>query len=101
MKALCDEGEVVSSIHMATTMKTAAGVLDRMWRMLRPHFFPLVPLSPRGLPRQSRASEFTLPVIYSMDERSKLVFLIEARPEERPERLRVGQLVSVALGRAE
>src|SRR5262249_4143710 len=46
------KGEVVSSIHMATTMKTAAGVLDRMWRMLRPHFFPLVPLSPRGLPRQ-------------------------------------------------
>ena len=48
----------------------------------------------------SRASEFTPPVIYSMDERSKLVFLIEARPE-RPERLRVGQPVSVALGRAE
>jgi HlyD family secretion protein len=49
----------------------------------------------------SRTSEFTPPVIYSMDERSKLVFLIEARPEERPERLRVGQPVSVALGRAE
>jgi HlyD family secretion protein len=49
----------------------------------------------------SRASEFTPPVIYGMDERSKLVFLIEARPEERPERLRVGQPVSVALGRAE
>jgi HlyD family secretion protein len=48
----------------------------------------------------SRASEFTPPVIYSMDERSKLVFLIEARPE-RPERLRVGQPVSVALKRAE
>jgi HlyD family secretion protein len=46
----------------------------------------------------SRASEFTPPVIYSMDERSKLVFLIEARPQERPERLRVGQPVSVALG---
>ena len=49
----------------------------------------------------SRTSEFTPPVIYSMDERSKLVFLIEARAEERPERLRVGQPVSVALGRAE
>ncbi|MGH8733464.1 MAG: HlyD family secretion protein, partial [Burkholderiales bacterium] len=49
----------------------------------------------------ARSSEFTPPVIYSMDERSKLVFLIEARPEERPERLRVGQPVSVALGRAE
>jgi len=48
----------------------------------------------------SRTSEFTPPVIYSMDERSKLVFLIEARPE-RPERLRVGQPVSVALKRAE
>ena len=48
----------------------------------------------------SRASEFTPPVIYSMDERSKLVFLIEARPE-RPERLRVGQPVSVALGAVE
>ncbi len=44
----------------------------------------------------SRTSEFTPPVIYSMEERSKLVFLIEARPE-RPERLRVGQPVSVAL----
>jgi HlyD family secretion protein len=45
----------------------------------------------------ARSSEFTPPVIYSMDERSKLVFLIEARPE-RPERLRVGQPVSVSLG---
>ena len=45
----------------------------------------------------SRSSEFTPPVIYSLDERAKLVFLIEARPE-RPERLRVGQPVSVALG---
>jgi HlyD family secretion protein len=44
----------------------------------------------------SRTSEFTPPVIYSMEERSKLVFLIEARPE-KPERLRVGQPVSVAL----
>jgi HlyD family secretion protein len=45
----------------------------------------------------ARTSEFTPPVIYSMEERSKLVFLIEARPEG-PERLRVGQPVSVALG---
>jgi HlyD family secretion protein len=36
-------------------------------------------------------------VIYSLDERSKLVFLIEARTD-RPERLRVGQPVSIALG---
>jgi HlyD family secretion protein len=44
----------------------------------------------------ARSSEFTPPVIYSMDERSKLVFLIEARTQT-PERLRVGQPVSVAL----
>jgi HlyD family secretion protein len=48
----------------------------------------------------ARSSEFTPPVIYSMDERSKLVYLIEARPE-RPERLRVGQPVSVTLGQAQ
>jgi HlyD family secretion protein len=44
----------------------------------------------------SRTSEFTPPVIYSQEERSKLVFLIEARPE-RPELLRVGQPVTVTL----
>jgi HlyD family secretion protein len=48
----------------------------------------------------SRTSEYTPPVIYSMEERSKLVYLIEARPE-RPERLRVGQPVSVVLGQAQ
>ncbi|HEY7247935.1 MAG TPA: efflux RND transporter periplasmic adaptor subunit [Xanthobacteraceae bacterium] len=46
----------------------------------------------------ARTSEFTPPVIYSLDERSKLVFLIEARTTDRPERLRVGQPVSVVLG---
>jgi HlyD family secretion protein len=46
----------------------------------------------------ARSSEFTPPVIYSLDERAKLVFLIEARTEDRPERLRVGQPVSVVLG---
>src|SRR5215831_5648877 len=44
----------------------------------------------------ARNSEFTPPVIYSLEERSKLVFLIEARPDQ-PERLRVGQPVSVTL----
>jgi HlyD family secretion protein len=44
----------------------------------------------------ARSSEFTPPVIYSMEERAKLVFMIEARPQ-RPDRLRVGQPVSVAL----
>ena len=44
----------------------------------------------------ARASEYTPPVIYSTEERSKLVFLIEARPQQ-PDRLRVGQPVSVTL----
>jgi HlyD family secretion protein len=42
----------------------------------------------------SRTSEFTPPVIYSLDERSKLVYLIEARTGE-PGELRVGQPVDV------
>ena len=44
----------------------------------------------------ARSTEFTPPVIYSNEERQKLVFLIEARPE-RPDALRVGQPVSVTL----
>ncbi len=44
----------------------------------------------------SGSSEYTPPVIYSQDERTKLVFLIEARPE-KPDALRVGQPVSVTL----
>jgi HlyD family secretion protein len=44
----------------------------------------------------SRTSEFTPPVIYSQDERSKLVFLVEARTDI-PGELRVGQPVSVFL----
>jgi HlyD family secretion protein len=48
----------------------------------------------------ARSSEFTPPVIYSTEERAKLVFMIEARPQ-RPDRLRVGQPVSVALVPAE
>jgi HlyD family secretion protein len=44
----------------------------------------------------SRSSEFTPPVIYSLDERNKLVFLIEARPEH-PEQFRIGQPVTVTL----
>lgn len=44
----------------------------------------------------SRTSEYTPPVIYSLEERAKLVFLIEARPE-KPDALRVGQPVSVVL----
>jgi len=44
----------------------------------------------------SRTSEFTPPVIYSLDERNKLVYLIQARPS-RPDTLRVGQPISVFL----
>lgn len=42
----------------------------------------------------SRSAEYTPPVIYSLEERSKLVFLIEALPD-RPDTLRVGQPLSV------
>jgi HlyD family secretion protein len=48
----------------------------------------------------ARTAEFTPPVIYSTEERAKLVFMVEARPQ-RPDRLRVGQPVSVALVPAE
>jgi HlyD family secretion protein len=44
----------------------------------------------------SRSAEFTPPVIYSLDERAKLVFLIEARTQT-PGELRVGQPVDVRL----
>lgn len=44
----------------------------------------------------SAQAEFTPPVIYSREERARLVFRIEARPEQ-PEHLRVGQPVSVGL----
>lgn len=44
----------------------------------------------------SRSAEYTPPVIYSLEERAKLVFLIEARPEH-PEKFRVGQPVTVTL----
>lgn len=44
----------------------------------------------------SGSSEYTPPVIYSLEERTKLVFLIEALPV-KPDALRVGQPVSVAL----
>jgi HlyD family secretion protein len=48
----------------------------------------------------SRTAEYTPPVIYSLEERAKLVFLIEARPQH-PENLRVGQPVSVLLTTAQ
>jgi len=42
------------------------------------------------------SAEYTPPVIYSLDERNKLVYLIQARPA-RPDSLRVGQPISVFL----
>jgi HlyD family secretion protein len=44
----------------------------------------------------ARTAEFTPPVIYSLEERNKLVFMVEALPQT-PERLRVGQPVTVTL----
>jgi len=44
----------------------------------------------------STTAEYTPPVIYSLDERNKLVYLIQARPS-RPDSLRVGQPISVYL----
>ena len=44
----------------------------------------------------AKQSEFTPPVIYSLEERAKLVFLIEALPD-KPSEFRVGQPVDVTL----
>ncbi|KQZ32183.1 hemolysin secretion protein D [Mesorhizobium sp. Root552] len=41
--------------------------------------------------------EFTPPVIYSLDNRQKLVYLVEARPEGDATRLQPGQIVDVGL----
>ncbi len=43
----------------------------------------------------SRSVEYTPPVIFSLEERAKLVYLVEALPTE-PARLRLGQPVDVA-----
>ncbi|MGC2081884.1 MAG: efflux RND transporter periplasmic adaptor subunit [Bradyrhizobium sp.] len=40
------------------------------------------------------SAEYTPPVIYSLDERNKLVYLIQSRPA-KPDALRVGQPVSI------
>ena len=45
----------------------------------------------------SPQAEFTPPVIYSREQRARLVFLVEAWPTERAEALRVGQPVDVGL----
>ena len=41
-------------------------------------------------------AEYTPPVIYSLEERNKLVYLVQARPS-RPDVLRVGQPIGVFL----
>lgn len=43
------------------------------------------------------APEFTPPVIYSLNRRQKLVFLVEARPEGEARLLKPGQIVDVVL----
>jgi HlyD family secretion protein len=42
------------------------------------------------------SAEYTPPVIYSLEERNKLVYLIQARPS-RPDALRVGQPIDIYL----
>ncbi|HVV43379.1 MAG TPA: efflux RND transporter periplasmic adaptor subunit [Nitrobacter sp.] len=44
-------------------------------------------------------AEYTPPVIYSLEERNKLVYLIQARPN-KPDSLRVGQPITVQLDAA-
>ena len=41
--------------------------------------------------------EFTPPVIYSLETRQKLVYLVEARPEGDASKLQPGQIVDVVL----
>lgn len=45
--------------------------------------------------------EFTPPVIYSIENRQKLVFLVEAKPSETAYRLKPGQIVNVDLAAPE
>ena len=45
----------------------------------------------------SPRAEFTPPVIYSREQRARLVFMVEGRPNERAEALRVGQPIDVTL----
>lgn len=49
----------------------------------------------------SDTPEFTPPVIYSLENRQKLVYLVEARPDDASQALKPGQIVDVVLGAAE
>jgi HlyD family secretion protein len=46
----------------------------------------------------SREAEFTPPVIFSREQRQKLVYLVEARPEGAAAELTAGQPVTITLG---
>jgi HlyD family secretion protein len=46
----------------------------------------------------ARDAEFTPPVIFSQEQRQKLVFLVEARPVEATAKLTAGQPVTVSFG---
>lgn len=49
----------------------------------------------------AREAEFTPPVIFSREQRRKLVFLVEARPDAAAAKLTAGQPVTVSLAPAE
>jgi HlyD family secretion protein len=49
----------------------------------------------------ARDAEFTPPVIFSREQRRKLVYLVEARPEGAAAKLTAGQPVTVTLGTTE
>ena len=46
----------------------------------------------------AREAEFTPPVIFSREQREKLVYLVEARPEQATAKLTAGQPITVNLG---
>lgn len=70
----------------------------------RVHYGDTVDVSCDGCPQGLTAkitfiassAEYTPPVIYSREERAKLVYLIQAQPKD-PEKFRVGQPVSITL----
>ena len=45
----------------------------------------------------SPSAEYTLPIIYSRENRNKLVYLVEARPSADAKVLKPGQIVDVVL----
>jgi HlyD family secretion protein len=47
----------------------------------------------------SPTAEYTPPVIYSRDQRARMVFMVEARPTDGAALFRVGQPVDVSIAR--